>query len=115
MLKDMTIDYRVDTQNRVVIATAYIPVCDAQGDWVWSQIAKAKARCIASDKFDEKYGKDLARTRLLIKVNKIERKVVNQIIEELKADLKEGCADMDRLNNDLKRYMKKLSDLGVKQ
>lgn len=110
-MKDIAIDYRVDERNQVVIATAhmFIPHSDLSGEF--KQIAKAKARCVPGDKWDVNYGKELARTRLLLKLNKIEIKVVTCAIKEIQEQLKEACADMDRLNTDKVRLQARLVKL----
>lgn len=111
-LNDISIEYKVDPINKVVIALGKIFVFE-WGNCRSLIIAKAKARCADVDEFNEEYGKALARTRLLIKINKMQRGITTQAIEEQKEKLKTVCREMDKLNSNLHRYMRKLSELGV--
>ena len=111
MVKEMFFDYSVDEKNRVVVCRGVVPMYDEDGDEHYAVLEKAIARCREGDTFDEEFGKKLAQRKVLLKVNKHERQALEELIEETKDNLKSLCADYDKLNNELSRHTRKLSEI----
>lgn len=111
MVKEMFFDYSVDEKNRVVVCRGVVPLYDEEGDIHYAVIGKAIARCHEGDIFDEDFGKKLAQRKLLLKVNKHERHALDKAIKESKEHLALLCAEYDKLNNELSRHTRKLTEI----